>query len=150
MAKLKDSDKRKLESYFEMKSGYVCDFSNSTFGDFVLENSGIDLYKGEYSGSKATRLRAFWDREPNNIVAKLLTEMIEYWKQRKESPLYGYNVFNPPLYEDCKKIVLKLQKELPVEGIDALKPNSTDRDFGILAKSIKESIEKRPTGRSLG
>jgi hypothetical protein len=39
MANLKSSDKLKLENYLEMKGGYVCDFTNRTFGDFVLEHS---------------------------------------------------------------------------------------------------------------
>jgi hypothetical protein len=39
MASLKSSEKLKLESYLEMKSGYVCDFSNRTFAEFVLENT---------------------------------------------------------------------------------------------------------------
>lgn len=31
MANLKGSEKANLEKYFEMKTGYVCDFSNQTF-----------------------------------------------------------------------------------------------------------------------
>jgi hypothetical protein len=31
MANLKSSEKLKLENYLEMKTGYVCDFSNRTY-----------------------------------------------------------------------------------------------------------------------
>src|ERR1019366_5511514 len=141
MANLKSSEKLKLENYLEMKTGYVCDFSNRTFGEFVLEHTGVDIYAEKYSGSKATRLRAFWDGKPDYIVAKLLGEMIEYWKLQKATPLYGYQVFNPVLYEECKKIVARLKNEGPVENIEAITPNSSDKDFGLLAQSIRESIE---------
>lgn len=72
MANLKNSEKLKLEKYLEMKMGYVCDFSNRTFADFVLEHTGVDVYSEKYFGSKANRLRAFWDTESNYVVAKLL------------------------------------------------------------------------------
>jgi Abortive infection C-terminus len=149
MANLKRSDKLKLENYFEMKSGYVCDFSNRTFEEFVLEHTGVEIYSDKYSGSKATRLRAFWDKEPNYLVAKLLGEMIEYWKLQKATPLYGYQVFNPVLCDECKKIVARLKDEGPIEDIGALTPNSSDKDFGLLAQSIRESIEKNQPEQAL-
>jgi hypothetical protein len=142
MSNLKGSEKVKLENYLEMKTGYVCDFSNRTFEEFVREHAGVEIYSDKYSGSKATRLRAFWESESHYVVAKLLGEMIEYWKLQKATPLYGYQVFNPALYEECKKIVARLKNESPVEDIGALTPNSRDRDFELLAQSIKESIEK--------
>jgi len=149
MANLKSSEKLKVENYLEMKMGYVCDFSNRTFADFVLEHTGVEIYSEKYSGSKANRLRAFWDTESNYLVAKLLREMIEYWKLQKTAPLYGYQVFNPVLYEECKKIVTRLQNESPIENVDALTPNSRDKDFSLLAQSIRESIEKNQPEHAL-
>ena len=96
----------------------------------------------KYSRSKATRLRAFWDEESKYLAAKLLGELIKYLKVQKTNSLQGYNVFNPTLYEECEKIVARLQNEGPVEDIDALTPNSSDKDFGLLTQSIRESIEK--------
>ena len=149
MANLKGSEKAQLENYFEMKTGYVCDFSNRTFEEFVLEHTGVKIYSDKYSGSKATRLRAFWDKESNYLAAKLLGEMIEYWKLQKAAPLYGYQVFNPALYEECKKIVTRLKNDGSIEDIGALTPNSSDKDFGLLAQSIKESIEKNQPEQAL-
>jgi hypothetical protein len=149
MAKLKSSEKLKLESYFEMKSGYVCDFSNRTFEEFVLEHTGVEIYSDKYSGSKATRLRAFWDKEPNYLVAKLLGEMIEYWKLQKASPIYGYQVFNPVLHEECKKIVTRLQSEGTVENIDALTANANDNDSVLLVQSIRASIDHNQPEQAL-
>lgn len=149
MANLKGSEKAKLANYFEMKTGYVCDFSNRTFGDFVLENTGTDIYSGNYDGSKANRLRAFWDKESNHLVAKLLGEMIEYWKLQKATPLYGYQVFNPALYEECKKIVKRLQSEGTVENIDALTAHANDNDSVLLVQSIRASIDHNQPEQAL-
>jgi hypothetical protein len=44
-----------------MGSGYVLDFSNRTFEEFVLDSIGKSIYAAEYEtggGSKANRLRA--------------------------------------------------------------------------------------------
>jgi hypothetical protein len=135
MANLKSSEKLRLENYLEMKGGYVCNFTNRTFEEFVLDHTGIEIYSDKYSGSKAIRLRAFWEKESNYLVAKLLGEMIEYWKIQKTTPLYGYQVFNPVLYEECRKIVTRLQSEGAVENIDALTANANDND------SIRASID---------
>jgi hypothetical protein len=82
-------------------------------------------------------------------LAKLLSEMLEYWKLRKAIPLYGYHVFNPALHEECKKIVARLQGEAPIENVDALTPNSNEKDFDILAESIRQSIEKNQPEEAL-
>jgi hypothetical protein len=148
MANLKGSEKAKLESFLEMKSGYVCDFTNRTFEEFVREHTGVDIYSQKYSGSKANRLRAFWKTESTHVVAKLLAEMIEYWKLQKATPLYGYQVFNPSLYEECKKIAARLKDENAVD-IEAITPNSSDKDFELLAQSIKESINKNQPEQAL-
>jgi len=130
-----------------MSGGTVCDFSNRTFQEFVIESVGADIYEEKYgegnSGSKANRLRFFWKIESNQKVAKLMDELSEYWKSQllTEHP-YGFDPFNESLYEECKKIIDKLKNDIPVDDIDAITPNSDDKDFATLATSIRESIEK--------
>ena len=83
MSDLKTSDKRPFELLFEMQSGYVMDFTNNTFEEFFSEH-GINIYSEKYAfigGSKAKRLRAFWQVEPNELVADILLALIEYWRQ---------------------------------------------------------------------
>ena len=61
-------EKNKFEKLFGMKSGYVLDFSDRTFQEFVGDSVGIDIYEEKYnygSGSKANRLRGFWNVESN-------------------------------------------------------------------------------------
>jgi hypothetical protein len=65
MADLSYIEKRHLEKILGMGSGYVLDFSNRTFEEFVVDSTGKNIYDEKYSsagGSKANRLRAFWDQ----------------------------------------------------------------------------------------
>ena len=77
MSTLKTIEKTQLEQLLGTASGYVLDFSNRTFREFILENGDVDIYADEYAvngDSKAKRLRAFWDREPDDRVGKVLAE----------------------------------------------------------------------------
>ncbi len=83
MATIKESDKRILESLFDMQGGYVLDFSNPTFHSFFWNNYRININDQKYStygDSKAKRLRAFWDTENNIVVGKVILELIEVSK----------------------------------------------------------------------
>src|SRR3954451_14580658 len=68
MSSLTNIEKRKFERLFGMGTGYVLDFSNRTFSDFVLDSTGREIYDNRYDGhgsSKANRLRGFWAEESN-------------------------------------------------------------------------------------
>jgi hypothetical protein len=84
MSDLSMMEKRKLERALGMSSGYVLDFSNQTFEEFILDCTGIEIYDSKYdyaSGSKANRLRAFWDIEQIYMVGKLLGEIFDNWDE---------------------------------------------------------------------
>jgi hypothetical protein len=38
------ADRRSLETFLEMSSGYVLNFTDTRFGEFVFENTGIDIH----------------------------------------------------------------------------------------------------------
>ena len=79
MANIDNLTKRKLESIFAMSGGYVLDFTNATFGDFIRTAIGIEPYeKYGIDLSKARLLRAIWEDEPNELVAKLNLELLEH------------------------------------------------------------------------
>lgn len=145
MANLTSIEKLKLEKFFGMSSGYILDFSNWTLREFVVENASRDIYDSKYaysSGSKANRIRAFWDKEPGSVVGKLVVDMLEYWKAGK---LIRYEVTTPAeqaLYDECVKIAIRIKRDSVVDNIDALQPNVDDKNFQLLAKLIRESIEK--------
>jgi hypothetical protein len=107
MSGLRTIERTQLEDLFGMASGYVLDFTNRTFQEFVRENAGIDIYVDEYAfngGSKANRLRAFWEREPDNVVGKVLAELIEYWDYRHPRP----NADDRKLAGNCRRIAERL------------------------------------------
>jgi Abortive infection C-terminus len=139
MSDLTSSEKRKLERLFGMGSGYVLDFSNRTFSEFVEESTRRDIYDARYeygSGSKANRLRGFWSAEGNNLVGKLVGDLIEYGRDTDAFKNDG------TLPDDCMKIVARLQQASPVADLDALSATADDRDFEAVAAHVREVIEK--------
>ena len=85
MSDLSIVEKRNLEKLFGMGGGYVLEFSNRTFDEFIFDSIGKTIYDSKYdysSGSKANRLRAFWSVEPNYVVGKLLEDLLLYVEER--------------------------------------------------------------------
>lgn len=145
MADLSFIEKSKFENLLGMSTGYVLNFTDRTYQEFIGETICIDIYDAKYnyrSGSKANRLRSFWNMESNFLVGKLLDALLQYWLSQIQIGNINHDQSDESLFKDCEKIVEKLKRELPVDNIDALQPNITDRDFTVLSKSIQASIEK--------
>lgn len=144
MADLSRLEKLKLENIFEMNDGYVLDFSNKTFNNFIFETINIELYSDKYADngeSKANRLRTIWQKENNYLVGKLTKEMLDYWKDTVM--IYKQITEKQQIhFEECYKIANKLSEDNIVEEIEVIRINQDDKDFSLLAKSIRESIEK--------
>jgi len=139
MSDLTAIEKRKLERALGMGSGYVLNFSNRTFAEFFLDNFGIDIYLQKYdraSGSKANRMRAFWEKESSYTVGRVLGLLFEEWQEFRsyDSPE------TPP--DECLKIVRRLQESAPVPDISSVVPNVADETFEALAKFVRESIDR--------
>jgi len=65
-----------------MGGGYVLDYSNRTFEEFFREVVGVEIYDPCYSlgsGSKANRMRAFWQVATDAQLRLLLNGLIEGW-----------------------------------------------------------------------
>ena len=139
MSDLTFLEKTKLERQFQMGGGYVLDFSNRTFAEFVAESTGRDIHDAKYeyaSGSKANRLRAFWTQEPNHLVGKLIADLLEYSRPPAGDP------DRDRLFEECKRIGARLLQSPPVDAIEAITPEGTERGFEVLARAVRDSIEK--------
>ena len=69
MSDLTYTERGKLGRLFGMSSGFVLNFSNRSFSEFVAESVRRSIYQTVYteghSGSKANCLRAFWKIESN-------------------------------------------------------------------------------------
>jgi hypothetical protein len=137
MSNLTLLERRKLEKRFNMGGGYVLDFSNRTFREFVLDSTQRDIYHSKYenaSGSKANRLRAFWVTEPNHVVGKLLHDLLAYSTNSDGGA--------PTTPDENQQIVQRLLQNVSVEDIEAITPNADGRDFDQLATSVRASIER--------
>jgi hypothetical protein len=81
MSSLTVIDRRYLEKFLEMDSGYVLKpyYSDNSFGAFFQRHS-IDIHGSTYQAlgtSKANKLRAFWSREEDSVVGKVMSGMVE-------------------------------------------------------------------------
>jgi hypothetical protein len=138
MSDLSAIEKRKLERVLQMGGGYVLNFSNRTFAEFFSDELGIDIYSDKYdygSGSKANRMRAFWDLESNYVVGKALELLSDDWSE------YAGPRVEPPS-EAYFKIARRLKESAPVPDMAALVPITDDKSFESLARSVKEAIDK--------
>lgn len=144
MSDLSSSEKRRLELLFGMSSGYVMDFSNRTMGEFVEEHTRRDLFAASYergSGSKANRLRAFWEVEGNHVVGKLLAALIAFGH---ESEAFKDKM---ALAGECSKIAARLSQMSPVPELDAITATLDERDFEAVAEHVRDAIAKnQPAG----
>lgn len=64
-----------------MGNGYVLDFQNTTFADFFRLDFGIDIYDVKFSNhgeSKAKRLRSFFENASDQLVGRVLEELLEH------------------------------------------------------------------------
>jgi len=91
-------EKRALEKFLQMGGGYILDFSNRTFQEFVFDSTGLDIDNEDVGGlgSKANRLRYFWRNQPDHIVGKLLNDFVDYVET------------SSPLREKCRIIANRL------------------------------------------
>jgi len=149
MADLTLTEKYQLEKVLQMSSGYVLSFSNRTFEEFIHTSVGIDIYNDSYEnqgGSKANHMRCLWNTEPNHIVERLLADLLNHGQilaaEATHSPWSTPDKRTPELWDACRAIAERLKQGSIVENADALKPNSGDSDFAVLARSIRDSLDR--------
>jgi len=125
-----------------MGSGYVLDFSDKSFNEFIYETLRIDpesegrLFDARGT-SKAKRLRSFIERGNPSMVAKLLREMweyrsgLEYWEKTSDEV---------KLRETYFATVARIEGKS--DHIETFEPNETLEE---LVASIKRDLDaKRP------
>jgi len=152
MAELTFTENMKIERLFGMGSGYVLDFSNNTFQEFIAKTIGCNIYDNKYdfeSGSKAKRLRQFFKLEPDYIVGLLLDHLLEYWLAKIQIGVISYDDTDKKLYEECKIIAVRLKQNSLVVEIESVKEIDDSRDLNLLVKSIKDSIIKNEPENAL-
>ena len=90
MGNLSHIEKQKVERELGMGGGGVLNFSNRTFAEFFREVVGVQIYDSRYdraSGSKANRMRAFWDVATTDQLRLCFTGLIEAWSLHSDTPM---------------------------------------------------------------
>jgi len=79
MSSLTDTEKRYFENLLGMGSGYVLDYTDQTFAEFFRTHRVAihDAKYQTYGSSKAKKLRSFWEQEPDALVGKVLSELLD-------------------------------------------------------------------------
>lgn len=130
MSSMTDIEKRYIEKLLEMGSGYVLDYSDASYGEF-FKRHGINIHGTKYQTygtSKGKKMRSFWEQEPDAVVGKVLSEMMDSYEADVE--LNGREIDRPVL-EKGRGIVDRLlgrkagRAEVPTEEI------FLDREFTI-------------------
>lgn len=123
MSTLTEVDKRYLEKILGMEGGYLLDYNDMTFGQFFNRHR-VDIHGAKYQTygtSKAKKMRAFWESEPDALVGKVLSEMLDVYEANCK--LSNKKIDSVVLQESRKIVARLLGKPQP-------SPSSrTDDDF---------------------
>jgi len=138
------TERHNLEKFLGMSSGYVLNFSDRTFGEFVFEAVRIDIHDEKYTAegtSKAKKLRTLWKLEPDYTVGKLILALIEY----DASLNAEQNAATKALAEKCRQIGTRLLASGP--NLNPLKEHAKVLNANHLAEQIRRleaSVETDP------
>jgi len=111
MSDLSQTEKDKLECFLGMAKGYVLDFSTKKMEDFIYESIKVDVSEEKYNNegsSKAKRLRSVWERESNQVIGKLLLDLLDHWKTQKLINTSLKKNISEELISECFKISQRL------------------------------------------
>jgi hypothetical protein len=146
MSSLTLPERRKLEKFFDMKTGWVLNMSDRAFAELVAHSAGLNIFDLRYNrvtGSRANRLRAFWDIENDSVVGGLLKELVDY----------AYDgVRRGALAMECRQIVARLvqsgsdvqpRAQMAAESKSTLGPKLQER----LAAALNDVMRLAPKPR---
>lgn len=116
MSTLTEVDKRYLEKILGMEGGYLLDYNDMTFGQFFNRHR-VDIHGTKYQTygtSKAKKMRAFWENEPDAVVGKVLSEMLDVYEANCK---LNKNEIDTAVLQESRKSAARLlgmpQPELP-------------------------------------
>jgi hypothetical protein len=145
MSTLDFIEKQKINHLFN-NSGYVLNFTNTKYSQFVLEKTGYDLY-AKYGMSKGKNLEAIVSNESDTTVGKLLLELLRY--------MQVFNLVNDNnriIFNECVEIGNKLiGRENTPQSSKSVKTKTPESLFDF-SKYLSELIvlsssEDRPQAR---
>lgn len=141
MPSLTTNDKQILEKLFQMGSGFVLNFSDRAIGEFFHDDIGVNIFDQKYnyaSGSKANRLRGFWQVADDALIGKSIDKLVEYIDSQLLLENLKKEDFSPELIRLAREIAARLQgRKAPARTV----PDTTEREF-ISREFGTISIEK--------
>jgi len=133
MANLKYGEKDDFEAMLGMRTGDVLDFTNRQFREFVLDSVRLDIDDPAIggNGSKAIRLRHFWNSQPDHVVGRLMKDLVELAPDNKAT-----------LRKRCAVAAERLLGSAAVHDASVISEFSRLQDFEQLAAGVRDSIER--------
>ena len=139
-----------------MGTGYVLNFSDRTFGEFVEEAVGADIHSERYTTqgtSKANKLRTFWKIESDYLVGRLLLALTDYATSLDPTPsaeekgladrthtIATRLIAGGPSLSDLKAHAAKFNANYLAEQIRRLEA-SVENDPALAIGTAKELVE---------
>ncbi len=146
MAELTYFEKDVIENLFGLKSGYVLEFNNFEFHEFVYSAVKKDIFDKKYeyrSNSKANLLRQFIKIETNFIVGTLLDELTKFWLMKAKRGDFVFSHNEMDLHAEMQKIIENLLSKKNNQQLELTVPViENDKDFSKIASYIKECIDR--------
>lgn len=130
MSSLKDTEKRYLEKTLEMGSGWVLDYNDMSFGQ-LFNRYGVDIHGLKYQAygtSKAKKMRAFWEVEPDVLVGKVLSEMLDVYEANCK---LNNKELDTVIFQESKRIVFRLLGKKQPDSVVKNDDDFLSREFTI-------------------
>ena len=74
--------------------------------------------------------------EPNHLVSKLVGDLLEYCDPTAEDPERNN------LFADYRRMAARLSVSAPIDALEAITPEGTERGFEVLARAVRDCIER--------
>jgi hypothetical protein len=137
MATLSTNDKQILEKLFQMGGGYVLNFSDRTMGEYFRDDVGVDIYDQKYnyaSGSKANRIRGFWQVADDTLVGKSIDKLIDYIENQVVLGNSKTEEFPPSLIERARAVAARLQgRKVAPQVTEITEDEFISKEFGTVS-----------------
>lgn len=144
MSSISPAERRRLEKLFEMSGGYVLDFTDTTFDEFMGECAGVDIHSRRYSAkgtSKAKKLRTFWTLEDDRLVGRCILALVAHWEQTHT----GVTDKQSTLIRACRSIASRLLSG--TTSLDSLRHVASELKAPHLADQIRrveDGVDRDP------
>ena len=138
MSRITGVEKRYLEAILGMGGGYVLDYTDATFGEFFRKHQ-IDIHGLKYQTygtSKARKMRAFWDQDPDNVVAGVLAEMLDSYEA--DCAIREVDV-NAGVLTKCREAISRLNGNGSISDAHSVE-DFLDKEF-VLPVVVKLPVE---------